>query len=417
MDFAFRATAGSVDVTPQWPVPLGRFYDAHKPTTLSADPLEANAVVLSRGEEVCVFLSFDLMYVGTELREAIAARLAAQIGSERLFVSASHTHFAPATDRHLPGIGPVSDDYLAWVAERTAGLVGDLLAKPGRAASVSLTKGMADHAINRRLRVLGLRRRFPPLWKHWEMRPNPQGPRDETIRMLVVHGESGAPLAICWGYGCHAVCYPHRDRFSADYPGVVRRALRAAYGPIPIVFWQGFSGDVRPRIVKPAERGRFGLMRPPAFDQFTDEGWERWSESLAERVVEISRGRGRPVKGGIRCARWTVPLAELGPRTEGRDLNVQEVMLGDDLRIFGISAEIVVGYVDVLARSRAPADVIPVGCIDGVPGYLPTSDMVAQGGYEAGGFMRLFRVRGGYRPDVTDAVERLVFRSPAGVAS
>ena len=117
----------------------------------------------------------------------------------------------------------------------------------------------------------------------------------------------------------------------------------------------------------------------------------------------------RTVTGDIRSKRWRVRLRELGPDSGGRDLTIQEVAVGDSLHIFGISAEVSSGYVRELAQARARATVIPVGCIDGVPGYLPTSEMVPQGGYEAKGFMKLFRVRGRYRRDVSDRVRRLIF--------
>jgi hypothetical protein len=77
--------------------------------------------------------------------------------------------------------------------------------------------------------------------------------------------------------------------------------------------------------------------------------------------------------------------------------------------VFGVSAELVVSYVERLRRLRASAVTIPVGCLDGVPGYIPTSEMVPQGGYEAATFMPLFGVRGRYRRDVSSIVERELF--------
>jgi hypothetical protein len=410
MDIAFEIAAGSVDITPETPLPLARFYDPHKPAAIRDDRLEANALVMRRSERLCVFLSYDLIYVSAELREAVASELAGLVASEDLFVNASHTHFAPPTDRHLPGMGPVSDAYMMRLAKLGAGLVKGLLAQPAQPAALHYSEaGASDHSINRRLKVFGLGRSIPPLRTRWEMRPNPLGSYDDIVRMILVRGADGAVKAICWEYSCHPVCFPHTDRISTDYPGVVRRALRAVYGPVPVIFWQGFSGDVRPRTVRPSSRGRFGFTQPPAFQNFDDAGWGKWSNGLAERVVEISRMAARTVTGDIRSKRWRVRLRELGPDSGGRDLTIQEVAVGDSLHIFGISAEVSSGYVRELAQARARATVIPVGCIDGVPGYLPTSEMVPQGGYEAKGFMKLFRVRGRYRRDVSDRVRRLIF--------
>jgi hypothetical protein len=60
----------------------------------------------------------------------------------------------------------------------------------------------------------------------------------------------------------------------------------------------------------------------------------------------------------------------------------------------------------VLKRLRAPASVIPVGCVGDVFGYLPTSEMVPQGGYEAQGFLPRFGLGGSFTSDVGAIVER-----------
>jgi len=406
---SFQVAAGSIDITPDAPLPLAGYSGRRAPFTEVVDRLEANAVVLRCGGATCAFLSFDLLYVSGEIRNAVAASIAEHIASQDLFISASHTHFAPATDRHLPILGLATDDYISRVAERAAFLLRDLLGQTSAPLVITYATGIANHSINRRLPVFGLRRDLLPLRTRWEMRPNPDGSRDEAIRLFAIREPGGAPKAICWSYACHPVCFPRTDCVSADFPGVVRRALRTAYGPIPVVYWQGFSGDTRPCTVRPASRGLLGYPIPPAFVPFTNDGWTSWSTSLASRVVGVSQTPGRTLEAAIRSSRRTVAMSDLGPDTGGRDLSVQEISLGPDLSIFGVSAEIVSAYSGLLCRTRAPADVIPVGCLDGVPGYIPTSEMVPQGGYEAKKFMKLFGVKGSYRPDVTNIVEHRVF--------
>ena len=66
--------------------------------------------------------------------------------------------------------------------------------------------------------------------------------------MLTFSDPTDRPIAVLWSYACHPVGFPARTRVSADFPGVVRRALRDAHGAeLPVLFLQGFAGDVRPR--------------------------------------------------------------------------------------------------------------------------------------------------------------------------
>src|SRR5947209_6650955 len=64
-----------------------------------------------------------------------------------------------------------------------------------------------------------------------------------------------------------------------------------------------------------------------------------------------------------------------------------------------------------LRRRMFPGAVLPVGYSDSVFGYLPTTTMLGQRGYEDSGFMRPFGLAGQFRPElervVLDAWERL----------
>lgn len=97
------ATAGTIDITPGAPVPLAGSEIRTGVYRGIADGLEANALVLRRAEQTVVLVTFDLVFVGQELRDGILRRLGAAVTDDSLFLAASHTHFAPATDGRRPG--------------------------------------------------------------------------------------------------------------------------------------------------------------------------------------------------------------------------------------------------------------------------------------------------------------------------
>jgi len=84
-----------------------------------------------------------------------------------------------------------------------------------------------------------------------------------------------------------------------------------------------------------------------------------------------------------RTGRYAIPLRELmdGP-VDDRCLTFHYVRLADRFIVVGLSAEPVVEYVADLQRAFKNDTVIPVGYTDGVCGYLPTSQMLLDGGLE-----------------------------------
>src|SRR5437870_2582100 len=125
--------------------------------------------------------------------------------------------------------------------------------------------------------------------------PDPTGPRDETVHILTFTDGGERPVALLWSYACHPVTFAEPWQVSADYPGVVRRALRAAFGAdLPVLFLQGCAGDIRPReLGRPRTLGRRLAERVVGklFTPFTAPEYVAWSGSLATQVVEVARGR------------------------------------------------------------------------------------------------------------------------------
>ncbi len=400
------ATAGTIDITPGAPVPLAGSEIRTGVYRGIADGLEANALVLRQAEQTVVLVTFDLVFVGQELRDGILRRLGAAVTDDSLFLAASHTHFAPATDGRRPRLGRLAPAYVEEVADRVAGLIARLLETPGTPVSIGYHRGRADHAINRRLRVLWHLSRRGPRVGAVVAAPNPHGPRDETIHLLRVSDPAGRTVAVVWSYACHPVAFPRTLEVSADYPGRVRRQLRGRVGEnLPVLFWQGFAGDIRPREIDRSTSFRSRarrLLLGPRFGRFTQAEWEDWAESLAERVVGVTlQPAARELSGRIHARRVTRPLDEfvLGAPID-RQVTFHGVTLGDDVAVVGISAEAVAEYGALLNTRFEGWLTIPVGYIDDVYGYLPTGRMLEEGGYEVSWFLQPFALRGPVHPEI-----------------
>ena len=415
MTDGFAISAGSVDITPLEPIPLAGYATLRKSSyERVADPLEVNIAILRAGSQLSAFISFDLMYVGAYLRDAMVAALDGLIPREAIFTSAIHTHSGPPTEDSLPVLGKVTPAYREMVAEKAAALALKLLNGVFVPVALEYLEGSASHSINRRTRTFGVSRNFPFLGQQVNLKPNPAGVRDETLRVLRVRDADGRAVLIAWCYACHPVGYPQLNDLTAEYPGAVRAQLRAELGDIPVIFWQGFSGNIGPRqlVREPGAEHATYSLKATSLDE-----WHKWAGGLGAQVSATAAApEARIIGGPVSCALRALPLRELGLDSD-KQLRLHEIRLGSELVICGLNAEVAVEYVATLQKLYAPARVIPVGCVGDVYGYLPVDQMVREGGYEARGFIPRFGLRGRFVPNIEAVVTERLFPRPDAARS
>jgi hypothetical protein len=404
----FLISSGSVDITPLRPVMLGGFNKRTAPFTSVASRLEAN-VLLIRGESSSVtVISTDLLYPGETLRAQLVRNLGLTDRSEELFLCASHTHSAPMTAPSIPHLGIADDEYVQFVATQITALV-KLIEHKSERCVCTYRIGSADHSVNRRLVRPRLTR--SGFARSSGFGPNPGGDRDESVRILEFSTLGGEPRAVIWNYACHPTDFPGFLQVSAEYPGIVRSRLRSQLGDIPVLFLQGFSGDVRPPF-----SGRSGgiagfarrVLVGPQFRQPLRREWEQWSNSLAESVAAFARSSGRILQiDSLMLKRVEVPENEFAIGGSGEKSLIWHLIDCGGFRIVGINAEPVVKYRRLLEESLSGgAPLLTVGCLDQPICYLPSDNMIPEQGYEVEGFRSLFNFNARFQNHLQDSVIR-----------
>jgi len=404
----FLISSGSVDITPRRPVMLGGFNKRTAPFTSVASRLEAN-VLLIRGESSSVtIVSTDLLYPGETLRAQLLGNLGLADRSEELFLCASHTHSAPMTAPSIPHLGIVDDEYVHYVATQITVLIKSLEDK-GEPCVCTYHAGSADHSMNRRLVRSRLTR--SGFARSSGFGPNPNGDRDESVRILQFVKSNGKPSAVIWNYACHPTDFPGLLEVSAEYPGIVRSRLRSQLGDIPVLFLQGFSGDVRPPFAG-RSAGIAGLARRvlvgPQFRQPQRREWEQWSNSLAESVASVVQSSGRALQiESLMLKRVAVPENEFAAGGRGDKSLVWHLIDCGGFRIVGINAEPVVKYRRLLEEFFSGGEpLLTVGCLDQPICYLPSDNMIPEQGYEVEGFRSLFDFSARFQNRLQDSVIR-----------
>jgi hypothetical protein len=406
-------SAATEDITPPKPFPLAGHSGRRNPFKRVHDPLELNGILLRQGHRAIVLVTADLLYVTEDLEKAALHVLKNKWGLEDVTVllGASHTHFAPSVDASKPALGRTIAEYESFVRERLAALMDKLATDPGVPVDLHYAFGEASHAVNRRR--LGWQVRREGIKHTTAMVPNPKGPKDETVRLITLRNAEGIPLGAIWNYACHPTGFPDLSAVTSEYPGVVRAALRRAVGQpnFPVLFFQGFAGNIRPPAYDQSKRPVMVVRRflnGTAFGSFTPEQYEAWSTSLAERVVPLLQGN-KMGPAELKHTSARLPLDTiLSGAPKDRTLRVDTLALASGVRLVSLSAEVMAEYMPRLRPIFAPDQLIPVGYTGWVFGYLPTRDMLFEGGYEVCGFLPLFNLSGHFEKSVEERVVGLV---------
>lgn len=394
------ASFGKVDITPSTPVTLGGYADRPEKTLDIADRLEANIALLRGGESRVIIVTLDTLYPGEPLRRLLLERL--KLREEELFLSASHTHWAPMMAPDMPGLGAPNPEYIAYVAEKLVSLIRDLEGRQADDVTYSYHALQASHAMNRRLVRLRLTRNG--LRYGAGMGPNPDGEKDEEVRVLQVCA-GGRPVAFMWNYSCHPTGYPIRHEITAEYPGVVRAAIRKRYGDVPVLFFLGFAGDVRPPFHGTPKRSLKGaLMRllwGPQFRSPNLAEWKAWAAGIAGSVLKAIETNVQDITLSAPIARRIpIPAIGLGNGKDGEQALAWHLVDCGTFVLAGINAEPVAAYRRLLLSVIGSPLVFSVGYLDQTYAYLPVDAMLQEGGYEVDGFRPMF----GYRAHFASGV-------------
>lgn len=390
-----KACSVSIDISPESQVSLGAGSVGRGAWLGVTEKVEANLLALwSENDNMPVLVvSVDLLYPGRILRATVEAA-AEHLDADHIFLAASHTHQAPMTDDTKPKFGSADADYLIWLAEKISAAVELVLRlESARPVTLTVARSEASHSINRR-RFVRFFLAKTLIINSFVSGPNPRGITDESIITASIRTADGNPIALMWNYACHPVGFPLHNTVAAHYPYVIRETARTRFNDagLPVLFFQGFSGNTRPsataRVHSPSRRVR-RLFWGPLFEDMTTQDYAHWSASLARVVMQAFESE-RPVESdSIATSRVVRPSADFAEQLQ-TDVSFHGLRVGPDLSILGVSGEAVAEYAPQVRRMAQSEFTFCVGCIDHVFGYIPTGKILAEGGYEGGGYCGKF---------------------------
>lgn len=402
--------ATTILVTPDAPCALAGFSGRTGQFEAKHSDLEINFARFTFNGAGVVVVACDHLYAGGPLTSFVEEFC--RVRGHTAILAASHTHFAPNLDPSKPGLGHVDPEYLQTTLDKVGAALNQLFGRAISPARLSQGRASCAASVNRRLSwpipSLGSRQQWilPPGIRS---APNPGGPVDPWLHLAVAETGDGEIASVVWTYACHPTSFPHAQTISAEFPGEVRRAIRARVGrDVPVLFLQGFSGDIRMKCARwrtmtdAAKEIVFG----PSYRPSTVDEWSGYTqEVVAAAMSAFGSRRNLTNANAIFSEEEQFPLSQLlDGAQEGHKVTSKYIQLAPDLKILSLSAEIVVGY-----RDKIPPGIWTIGCEGDCFGYWPLDRHVREGGYEAEGFLRPFGYSGTLRASQERAFDAHTF--------
>ena len=413
----WKAGVASIVVTPEQSMWMAGYAARNKPSEGVTQDLYVKALALEdAGGARLVIVTCDLIGIPRELREALEGRVMAAYGlpPEALLLNASHTHCGPelrVSKAAAYGLGEdrirQAEEYLRTLQEKIVAVIGQALEQL-TPAQLTYCHARCGFAMNRRLPVNG----------NYRNSPNPDGPVDHAVPVLVVKNEKGDLQTLLFGYACHNTTLSFYQ-FCGDYAGYAQEYLQADHPGVTAMFLMGCGGDQNPY-----PRGELHQA-------------QQHGRALANGVETALQTPQRPVTGPLRMALRSVTLefapapsreelerqAQSGDRNQQRhtkllldeldtvgtirteyDYPVQAVAFGKDLLLVALAGETVVDYSLRLKQELDAPIVWVAGYSNDVFGYIPSLRVLKEGGYEAGGAFRFSRFPGPFTETVEERV-------------
>ena len=390
----WKAGVAKTDITPEQAMWLAGYASRTDPSTGTLHPLWAKALALEdAGGNRAVLVTADILGWPKRISDEIRSRLNKKLNlsKSQVLLNSSHTHSGPVLGRALVDIYPIdgqerqkiqaySDHLIDRIVQLVEQAVSDL-----EPAAIHAGNGHARFQVNRRNNAAAT------LMKQSDL----NGPNDYAVPVIKVTGPGGNLKAITFGYACHPTVLSGNE-WSGDYPGFAQIELEKDHPGAIAMFFQGAGADQNPLPRRTVALARqYGRTLAAAVDRVLEEKeMKELSPTLSTAYTEVELHLNEPPSKEALARhaesasgyqqRWAERLLEKAEQgktiRESYPFPLQVWQLGNQ-NIFALGGELLVEYA-VQLKEIFGYDSIVMGYSNDVMAYIPTTEVLHEGGYE-----------------------------------
>ena len=414
-----------VDITPELPIRLAGYQSRLAEATRVEAPLSARALAIgSDTDGPVVMVTADVIAVSETMSDAVAAAVRAKhpgLTRERIAVCATHQHTGPAIAGTIPFMFsrdlPAEENarierYAARLQEKLIEVALAALADR-RPARLAWAQGTAEFAVNRRLIVDG---------KHSGYKAMPGGPVDHALPVLRAVDAQGAVRAVLVNYACHCTTLKGGDNYvHPDWAGEAAKRIEGRHaGAVALVaIGCGADADPQPRglpavatnggaVADEVARVMAGEMR--ALGRVTHAAFRRIELPLGRVVprAELEARLTGKANVAYAAAQFLRQLDAGKPLPSVVPYPVQAWAFEGDFAMVFLGGEVVADYALRLKRELGVSRLWVNAYANHVPCYIPSRQVLKEGGYEAEAAMDYYGWPTRLAEDTEDRIVRTV---------
>lgn len=391
-DAGWKAGVAKVCITPSESLWLAGYGFRNRPSEGTISDLWVKALALEDATgNKSVLVTMDLEEIPKSFSDRIRDQLSSrhQLSRAQVILNVSHTHSSPVLD-DFGDIYPLDVTQMNKIKIFTQQLFVKIIDVVGEAiqtmepASLLSGSGISRFQVNRR------NNDESNLARQTELK----GPNDYSVPVIKVLDQKGKVKTIVFGYACHNTVLSEY-KWSGDYAGFAQSALENMFPGATAMFFQGCGSDQNPlprRTVALAQQ--YGQTLAASVERVLNGEMKELSAQLYTSYKEIDLPLAKPPSKADLLEmekrfsgyqkRWAT--RHLETLNKGASLAtsypypLQIWQLGDQI-MMALGGEVAIEYAIQLKRIFGQS-VFVLGYSNDVMAYIPTTTIIAEGGYE-----------------------------------
>ncbi len=416
----WEAGVSRIRITPEQPLWMAGYASRNHAACGTITDLWAKALILEDANgNRALLITTDLESFPKYLSDRIREKIGKVYGLTRaqIILNSSHTHSGPL----LAGMyNCYTEDslelkkaevYSFRLEEKLIILAGKAI-KSMAPARLYSGHGMVRFQVNRR------NNKESGLTSLTELK----GPNDYSVPVIKILDIKGKPLAVAFGYACHNTTLDGY-KWCGDYAGFAQLELEKLHPGATALFFQGAGGDQNPlpRSSIPLAQ-QYGRELSAAVERVFNEDMHELTPDLATTYAEIQLELSNPPseealnnmvrKSSGYVKRWAQEL--LNKIQSGESIPssypypVQGWKIGDQI-VFSLGGEVVVQY-SLEIKKLFGNKVFVLGYCNDVMAYIPSEEILKEGGYEGDTSMIAFGLPAPWKNNVQKLIMEEVVR-------